>query len=625
MGLLARLIGARRGSVAVLGAMSLVPVIGMLGLAVEAGQGYASKIRNQRVADMAALGAALSYNTTSSLGAAQQTARDIVVANGLASSTATVTPDSTSAPTNIQVTVTTPVPVQLARVLGASSSYNVVNAAKATLVGSSSPGCIIALSSTVANGVTETGGTAINATNCAVKTNAGVSLQSSSTTISATEVSMGKTLTGTASWITTSPTANNVKQNQTMPAIDTAGNNAALKAALCQVNKLTGTSDGDYADSNTSCTSVLAIPTAQAASGAASWNLGYNAASTTEPEKYQTAPYQCKYAVPAGTYTIGTLNVPGGCSISFAGPTVLKIDTVTLGGGALLTIGDGTVTVVNTFNPGTSTVTIGNGTHSFGSVSVGGGGKLVVGSGNLSITGKLAVDGGGSNVGFAIGAGESVTIGNDGASTPLAINVSGGAKVCFTAYTTSPDGCASPTAATGGFSANGGITTAGGSTIVFNKASNHVVAGTLALSGSAVFGSGLYVIKGDFTNGTGGSMTGTDVTFALGGTFTLGGGSKLSLLAPSATSGYGVPELLIATKSSSATSFSEGSTGTYSGLIYAPKSNFSLSGGASVASGGACLMMIVNTVTLSGGTTASTVCSTYGASTSAASSVALLQ
>lgn len=623
MGLLARLIRARRGSVAVLGAMSLVPVIGMLGLAVEAGQGYTSKIRNQRVADMAALGAALSYNTTSSLGAAQQTARDIVVANGLASSTATITPDSASAPTNIQVTVTTPVPVQLAQVLAVAGSYNVTNSAKATLVGSSSPGCIVALSSAVSNGVSETGGTAINATNCAVKTNAGVSLASSSTTISATEVSMGKTLTGTASWITTSPTANNVKQNQAMPAVDTAKSNAALKAALCQVNKLTGTSDGDYSDSNTACASVLTVPAAQAKSGAADWNLGYNAASTSAPDKYQTSAYSCKYAVPAGSYTIGTLNVPGGCSISFAGTTTLKIDAVTLGGGALLTIGDGAVTVVGTLDPGSSTVTIGNGGHSFGAVNVGGGGKLLVGGGTLAIVGKLAANGGGSIVSFSIGSGESVAIGNDGSGN--AINVAGGAFVCFTTYSSSSNSCASPTAATGGFSANGGVTTAGGSTIVFNKATNHVIKGTLALDGAAIFGSGTYIIAGDFTNKTGDSMTGTDVTFALGGTFSLGGGTKLNLLAPSASGGYGVPELLIATKSSADTTFNEGSTGTYSGLIYAPKSNFTLSGGASVGSGGTCLMMIVSTVTLSGGTTASTVCSTYGASTSSAASVALLQ
>jgi len=56
---LRRLFAAEGGSIVVMAAFALTAVMGMAGLAVELGNGYATKVRNQRVADMAALGAAL--------------------------------------------------------------------------------------------------------------------------------------------------------------------------------------------------------------------------------------------------------------------------------------------------------------------------------------------------------------------------------------------------------------------------------------------------------------------------------------------------------------------------------------------------------------------------------------
>ena len=59
----------------VMAAFGLTAVMGMSGLAVEVGTGYAAKVRNQRVADAAALGAALAYNSSNqSVSAAVQVA-----------------------------------------------------------------------------------------------------------------------------------------------------------------------------------------------------------------------------------------------------------------------------------------------------------------------------------------------------------------------------------------------------------------------------------------------------------------------------------------------------------------------------------------------------------------------
>ena len=151
-----------------------------------------------------------------------------------------------------------------------------------------------------------------------------------------------------------------------------------------------------------------------------------------------------------------------------------------------------------------------------------------------------------------------------------------------------------------------------------------MVNGALSLSGSATFGAGGYYINGTFANGTGGSMTGTDVTFFLSGTLSLGGGASMNLASPTSDTGGGVTDLLFATKSTAQTNIAAGATVTYSGLVYAPKSDMVMSGGASASGSGRCFSLIVNTLNLSGGTTAGTACTSLGGS-AANSGLSLLQ
>ncbi|HWI84905.1 MAG TPA: pilus assembly protein TadG-related protein, partial [Sphingomonas sp.] len=132
-----------------LAAFSLTAVMGMSGLAVELSTGYATKVRNQRVADMAALGAALSYQSNSSESQATQTARDIIAASGLPAGAATVTlPVTIGSTTGVQVRITTAVPVRLATMISSAATYNVSTSAIASLNGSTSPACVLSLSKT---------------------------------------------------------------------------------------------------------------------------------------------------------------------------------------------------------------------------------------------------------------------------------------------------------------------------------------------------------------------------------------------------------------------------------------------------------------------------------------------
>lgn len=555
-----RLRDSTRGGVALIGALSLTSIVGMGAFAVEATQGYAAKTNNQRIADMAALAGALAYNVNSNPSEMTATARALVVAQGLPANSADVAlvTDAATSQQLVEVTITTSVPLALAKVFNAAPSYEVsaVGAATTTTTATVTPPCIAALDGAPANAVTMGGGTVLSAAGCSINSSAGVSV-SGGARITAQQVNSGKTvsITGGAS-VTTSPTANNIVQNKAGAASDWMREDTRLKTILCQVNKLTGTSDADYADGNTVCISPLVTP--GLASGP-DWNLNYSPAG--EVAAYRTGS---TYVIPiTSTRTINSLTLAGGITATF------------VGGGSDLTIG---------------------------SITMGGGTILHVGSGNITINGAINMNGNAS-ADFDIGVGNTVTTGST-------INLAGGARLCFTAN------CGPPTAAAGAFVVGGRIDTNGGSTIIFPKAVTHVINGDLSLQGNSTFGSGNYIIRGNFTNNTGGSMVGTDVTFALGGTFTLSGGTSLDLAAPGALSSYGVPGILVATKSTAATTIGGGSGNRYAGLLYAPKSDMTISGGGAISTNGsACLMMILKTLTLSGGGNASTgTCSSLSTS-----------
>lgn len=616
MNWLRRLFAAEGGSIIVLAALSLTVVMGMSGIAVELGNGYATKVRNQRVADMAAIGAALAYkNGGQSTAAATQVAKDIVIANGLSASMATVTvPVTIGAASAVQVQVTTSVPIKMASLLTSNASYNVTNVAAASLTSSSGTSCITALSSSNSS-VDLNGGAAIVASGCAITTNGTVTLSGGATINAKQVVATGTSANGGASF-TTAPTANNIL-TKSNAASDTVMSTSAVQSALCYVNKINGTTDTDYTGGNTSCISPLVTPTKQSATvSTTDWNLTYQPRSASTLASYQTADNSCNYVIPAGTYVIRTLTVNGGCSVSFQNGSTLTVDDIDMSGSAM-TIGNVNLTVTGTFKIN-SDITIGNGTHYFGALDVGGGRNVTIGSGNFTVYGAIT-EAGGSKLMVGTSTGDTVTIGTK-------IDIQGGSYLCFTAN------CGTPTAVAGTFSVGAlgasktdDITTAGGSTLILPIANTHVIKGDLSLSGSSTLGSGLYVIGGDFTNNTGGTMTGKDVTFALGGTFALSGGTTLDLAAPSNTSSYGITDILVATKSTAQTSIGGGSSDKYSGVLYAPKSDLKVSGGGSIStSGSSCLMVVVNTASLTGsGNLNTSACASQ--TSSAAGTVALLQ
>lgn len=574
-----RLARDARGGVAVIGALSLTTIVGMGAFAVEATRGYATDVANQRIADSAALAGALAYNVNSSTSQMTATAKAVVAAQGLPASAADVqlVTDAATAKQLVQVTVTTAVPLALGRVFTSALSYDVsaVGSATTTATATASPPCIAALSSSPTNGITLSGGVSISSPSCAINTNAGVTVPWG-TFITAKQVNAGKTVSNPGSGITTTPTANNIVQNKASAASDWMKDDSALKSLLCKVNKLSGASDADYPDGNTVCTTPLVTATV-VSGGAQDWNLNYSPSGPVQPSWFNSGTNT--YTIPAhasGGREIRALNISGGITAIFLGPTNLTIASVNMGGTALR-----------------------------------------FPNGNMSVASGFTVNGG-ATVTFDVGVGNTIVLGAGYGTT--AINLGGGSHFCFTAN------CAAPTAAAGAFVINGTVTTGGGSRMIFPKAATHVINGHINSSGAMTFGSGTYFVNGNFLNNTGDPMVGTDVTFGLAGTLNLSGGTSIDLAAPGAMSSYGIPGLLFATKTTSATSIGGGATGRYAGLIYAPKSDFTVSGGASLSSGGSnCLMMILNTLTLAGGTNVASACSGLAGVSSTTASVALFK
>ncbi len=146
-GISRKLLREERASISVLSAVSLTAVIGISALVAEYGHGLLQRSDNQRVADLAAYGGALVYNTiysatgsvASATASGESAATKIAALNGLTGGGVTVTPAIVISPrldgnNAMQVTVTTNLPMYLAEVLVASTTLPVKATSYAEIV-----------------------------------------------------------------------------------------------------------------------------------------------------------------------------------------------------------------------------------------------------------------------------------------------------------------------------------------------------------------------------------------------------------------------------------------------------------------------------------------------------------
>ncbi len=580
---IARLATDRRGAVSIIGVFSLVSMIGIAAFSIELGQGHQKKIRFQGAADAAALAAANAYVTNPVDATLTTAAQDVARANGIASGDVTVshlTNFSATVADAVQVTIRQPVPLYFARIFTTSATYDVTITAVASLSSASAVPCILALSS--GTGVSLSGGTKISAPDCAIVSNSSISATGGSSITAKATQSSGATSTAGGSTIKASGSI-------TYGTSASAEGGSSLQGK--QVKRSNRTAD-PLASSAALATAFgklgsFTAPTMPTVPAGSDLSLGYYPTTMTFDGRTGTLADNI-WTFPAGTYNIRNLNTAG-LKLKIPGPSTVTVSgSVTVGGNGGLLLGDGPVTMAGPISlGGGSTTTIGAGRHHFGQMSISG--NATIGAGDLDVTGSIFVDGG---ISVSIGAGK-YAIGNNGSGT--AIHLSGSSTLTF---------------GDGAFSANGAVTTSGGSTLVFGSAANHLINGNLNLNGNSTFGAATYTINGSFTNNTGGTMTGSNVSFILAGTLNASGGTSIDLAAPGAGSSVGVADILFATKSTAATLLGGGTHDRYSGVIYVPNSDFQMSGGATAT--GPCFSIIASTVTLAGGPSAATACPSMG-------------
>jgi Putative Flp pilus-assembly TadE/G-like len=658
IGRLRGLLGDRRGSISVLSAFVLVGVIGVSALALEYGHGLLQKTENQRVADLAAYAGALVYNSTSSTASAESAANNVAALNGLSGD---ATPTVVTSPTGdgnqaMQVTVTSNVPLLLARVLTSNTTMAVSATAYAEMK-SNAPACVVALSGS-GSGVALTGGATLSATGCTVASNSTVTAHACSNTITTPIVDYDAGTPPTCSLV---PPAgkSSVQTNKTTTADPLAGN-SQVSTATARISTV----------------SAIASPSAPVVAGGTAVSFGYSKVTTLPSGCTDSfsSPIHTVTCTSGSTYTFGKITLSGGITVNFntsgSSSTIYKFssDIDASGGATALSFGPGTYDIAGgiiatgslpmtfgagTFNIGTATSTSNCGGTSGYSICIGGSARVIFGGPSAFVlAGGIYQDASGmpSTPALSFGYGTTTNSFNIGkSSNGYSLNDANGATL-FGDATGSGDL----------FQMAGNLTTTGGSCVAVSAAAEHDINGSINGSGGIVLGSGIYTINGYVALGnssggnvsncpTSGATTGLSalgVTLVISGAstvscgsttsaFCLGAGySTVDLTAPTSSSSLGSSTAglaVIGPQSSSNTataSFTSGATNTrISGAFYFPNGQVYMDGGATLhdtVDTGACLELIGSEVTLNAGSTVGSTCTGLGGGSTGAT-VALVQ
>ena len=326
---LQRLRADTSGSISILAAFVLVGAVGVSALALEYGHGLLQKTENQRAADLAAYGGALVYGSTGSSSDATSVANNIVALNGLSGD---ATPSVVTSPTGdgnnaVEVTVTSNVPLLLARVLTTSTTLPVSATAYAEMK-ADAPGCIIALSS-AGSGVSLSGGTSITADNCAVASNNAVTLTGSAK-ITTKNIDYGTSYsTGGGSSIappsgTASVTYSKVTTSD--PSSPSSGSPGSTEVTNATAHLGFNTSGGCAGAAGTVCaiaSATPAVPSGTAPTGGTAVSFAYRAVLATGlPSGCSDAYASSTHTVTctgAGPFNFAALSFSGGLTINFTG------------------------------------------------------------------------------------------------------------------------------------------------------------------------------------------------------------------------------------------------------------------------------------------------------------------
>lgn len=149
---------------------------------------------------------------------------------------------------------------------------------------------------------------------------------------------------------------------------------------------------------------------------------------------------------------------------------------------------------------------------------------------------------------------------------------------------------------------------------------------SMDIKGTVTLQPGTYIVNGPVTFNAQATISGTGVTIISSNSFTINGGANINLSAPVSGASAGVPGVLMASTSSSASKINGGASTGFQGALYFPKSDIEFSGNSS-GGGNGCLQVVANTVSFKGSANMGTNCANDGVATinSADNGVALVE
>ncbi len=639
----------RRGNFTVLSAIMLTTLVGVGGLVVDYGNGLYNRLRDQRVADVAAVAGARIYDETESAPSVQTAVANISALNGMPSTAVNasiVTSPSGDGNQAVKVIVNSFTMGTLSRVIRSSSPFIRVSATSFAEMKPGGAGCIIALSSS-GTGVTTSGGTALTASNCAVASNQTITCSGGAVIT-----------TQTAYYYTTAPSCGSHLQNpsgQTLTPLQafTADPLAGASEVLGQTGRLA------TVEAMTSPSSPT-VPGGTSLAFSSSNSSGTTSALASQGCTGSYASSVWTITCPAGsTVNFGTISVSSSVTVNFnvngSSSNTYNFTQVATGAGTLnfgpgkFNIAQGIITTngsaVTTFGAGTFNVGIestlttscnATSTKNY-SICVGGPTMTFAGPSTFVLAGGIYVKGSET---VTLGSGSSTTnsfnIGK--ASDGNSVNMGGSAVVWFGDATGSGDI----------FQMAGNMNDSnGGTCLKVGAATYHDINGYFLTAGGNSLGAGVYTVADYVSLGgsNGGNVTcwgsslgmsAPNTTFVVGGealdgsghAFYIGAGySTVTLSAPATGNTQGLAVIGPTASSNIGTAvMTEGSTGTtISGAFYFPYGAISLSGAANVGNGsGQCLEVIGKQVTLSGGSALASTCNIPGVGTSGVSGLVSL-
>jgi hypothetical protein len=647
-----------RGSISVLSALTIVAVIGFSALALEFGHGLLQRVENQRIADVAAYGGALVYNSTGSSSSTSSAVGNIAALNGLSSTAAnsSVVSSPTSDGNNaVKVTVTTNVPLYLAQLIRANTTMG-VSATSYAEVNATAPGCIIALKGS-GSGISLSGGTSITANNCAVASNNAVTL------VGGTKITT-KNLDYSTSYSVSGGSS----------IVPPSGTSSVTYSKSTTADPLSSNSEVSGATSRISTVSSITSPSGPSVSGGSNVVFGWSSTSMSigSPTPCTAARVGSTWTVTCAgstTYTFGNISLGGGITVNFntGGSSSITYNfngNIDGSSGTALSFGPGTYNVKGgIIAAGSLPMTFGAGAFNIGTTSCSGTSGYSIclsGSARLTFGGPSTfVLAGGiyqgasgmpPNAALSLGYGSSSNSFNIGkSSNGYSLNEANGATLF---------GDASGTGDL--FQMAGSLTTSGGTCVAVSAAAEHDINGYINGAGGISLGSGIYTVNGYValgnsgggdvsncpTSGTTTGLSAIGVTLVISGAstvscgsttsaFCLGAGySTVKLTAPTSTSTLGSSTAGLAvigpqsTSNTAAAAFTSGATNTQvSGAFYFPNGPVTMSGAATLhdtVDSGACLELIGSQVTLSGGSATGSTCAGLGTG-STGTTVSLVQ